>query len=145
MDKNNLEVLKEFNKAIKMGEDSYSLVIEKVKDESFKNLLYKQSNRYEQFLNNIKSDFDELNEKPTDTPLQQKIMGWTSINLNTLKDSSNSHISEILIQGAQMGIIECNKLINTYPDINYSLKSSIKNFLDLQEDVIYELTPYLKK
>ena len=44
-----------------------------------------------------------------------------------------------------MGIIECNKLINTYPDINYSLKSSIKNFLDLQEDVIYELTPYLKK
>ena len=39
MDKNNLEVLKEFNKAIKMGEDSYSLVIEKVKDESFKKVI----------------------------------------------------------------------------------------------------------
>ena len=47
MDKDNLKILNDLNKAIKMGEDSYAVVIEKSDDEKFKKVLKKQSKAYE--------------------------------------------------------------------------------------------------
>ncbi len=145
MDKETLKILDDFNKAIKMGEDSYAVVIEKTDDKDFKKLLQKQSNQYEKFLNYIHKEYKENDEKPADTPITQKIMGWAGIQMNTMKDSSNSHISEMLIQGAIMGYIECNKLINSNLNMNEDLKEKIIKFSDLQRKVIKELTPYLKK
>lgn len=145
MDKETLQILDDFYKGIKMGEDSYAMVIEKTDDEKFKELLQKQSQKYEEFLNDLHSKYEEINSKPADTPITQKIMGWTGIQMNTLKDSSNSHISEMLIQGAVMGYIECHKLINSNPNMDEELKSKILEFSNLQYEITKELTPYLKK
>lgn len=145
MDKDNLKILNDLNKAIKMGEDSYAVVIEKSNDEKFKKLLKKQSKSYEQFLKSVYKEYKNIKEEPKDTPITQKIMGWTGIQMNTLIDSSNSHISEMLIQGAIMGYIECQKLLNSNPQMDVKLNQKIIEFSDLQCTVIKELTPYLRK
>ncbi|MDD3303986.1 MAG: hypothetical protein PHP54_03620 [Clostridia bacterium] len=145
MENNTMSVLDYFNKAIKMGEDSYALVIEKATDEEFKNLLQSQSKLYEEFLQDVNESYKTIDKKPEDTPLMQKVMGWTSIQMSTLADSSNSHISEMLIQGAIMGIIECSKLLNSYQDIDRDLYHKIEDFSKLQYKVIEELKPFLKK
>ena len=145
MDKETLKILDDFNKAIKMGEDSYAVVIEKTEDTKFKKLLEKQSKNYEKFLKHINKEYKKLDKTPADTKMMQKVMGWTGIKMNMLKDSSASHISEMLIQGAIMGYIECHKLLNSNLDISEDLKNEITKFSALQLDVIKELTPYLKK
>ena len=145
MDSETLKILNDFNKAIKMGEDSYAIVIEKTDDEDFKGILQNQSARYEDFMHYINKEYERINEKPADTPIMQKVMGWTSIQMDTLRDSSNSHISEMLIQGAIMGYIECHKLINNNKEMNEDLKNKIMDFSNLQYDVIKELTPFLRK
>lgn len=145
MDKDNLKILNDLNKAIKMGEDSYAVVIEKSDDEKFKKVLKKQSKAYEKFLENVHKEYKSIKEEPKDTPIAQKIMGWTGIQMNTLMDSSNSHISEMLIQGAIMGYIECQKLLNSNPKIDEKIKEKVVSFSDLQCTVIKELTPYLRK
>lgn len=144
METNKTTILDDFNKAIKMGEDSYAMVIEKATDEEFKALLQKQSHCYEAFLDRVHEKYQELEKKPLDTPITQKIMGWTGIQMNTLTDSSNAHLSEMLIQGAAMGWIECYKLLNTYPDMDKDLHYLIKEFLELQEKVAEELKIYLR-
>lgn len=145
MDKETLKILDEFNKAIKMGEDSYAIVIEKTEDEEFKKLLQEQSQRYENFLNYIHKEYENMNREPADTPIGQKIMGWTGIQMNTLKDSSSSHISEMLIEGAIMGYTKCHKLINSNPNMKEDLKKQISNFSILQTDIIKELTPFVRE
>lgn len=40
------------------------------------------------------------------------------INLNTLVNKTSSHISEMLIQGSTMGIIDITKRIKEYPNAN---------------------------
>ncbi len=145
MDKEKIEILDEFNKAIKMGEDSYALVVEKAEDKDFKKLLKKQSGRYEDFLNFVHKQYEKIDKKPADTPLTQKVMGWAGIQMNTLKDSSNSHISEMLIEGAIMGYIGCHKLLNDKPDMQADLKKEITDFSNLQLTIIEELTPFLRR
>ena len=145
IEKAELKVLDDYYKAIKMGEDSYSMLIEKTTDSEFKELLQKQSNKYEEFLNTLHTEYNKIDEEPTDTPVMQKVMGWTGINLNTLADSSNSHISEILIQGAIMGVIEVNKLLNSNPNLNKDLAHSLSSFGEFQYKIIEELKQYLRK
>ncbi len=144
MNKENLKILDDFYKAIKMGEDSYAIVIEKTDDKKFKNILQNQSNEYEKFLNAINNYYNKEDEKPADTPVTQKVMGWASIQINTLKDNSNSHISQMLIQGAIMGYIECHKLVNSNLYVDEDLKEQILDFANLQINVIKELTPFLR-
>lgn len=145
MNKESLKILSDLNKAIKMGEDSYAVVIQKADDEKFKKLLKKQSKKYEEFLEDVHEKYEELDKEPKDTPPLQKVMGWTGIQMNTLMDSSNSHISEMLIEGSIMGYIECHKLLNSNPDMEENLSQKITSFCDLQVSIIKELTPYLRK
>lgn len=145
MDKETIKILDEFNKAIKMGEDSYAIVIEKTEDTEFKQILQKQSEKYEEFLNYINKEYENIDRKPADTPIGQKIMGWTGIQMNTLKDNSSSHISEMLIEGSIMGYVKCHKLINSNPDMNQDLRRQIESFCNLQTDIIKELTPFVKE
>ena len=145
MDKETIEILDEFNKAIKMGEDSYGMVIEKANNDEFKKLLKDQSSRYEDFLNFVHKQYEKIDKKPADTPITQKVMGWAGIQMNTLKDSSDSHISEMLIEGAIMGYIGCHKLLNDKPDMEDDLKRRIADFSNLQLTIIEELTSFLRR
>lgn len=144
MKDNRQTILDEFNKAVKMGEDSYAMVIEKATDGEFKSLLQKQSQRYEDFLEKVHHEYERLGQKPADTPITEKIMGWTGIQMNTLTDSSNSHLAEMLIQGANMGVIECTKLLNSDPEMEMGLHHLIDQFITLQNDVTKELKPFMK-
>lgn len=58
------------------------------------------------------------------------------IMFNTLADKSDSHIAELVIQGANMGIIEMTKAINTYPGADPEAVSIAKNFVGQQQDII---------
>ena len=145
MNDTDLKILNDFNKAIKMGEDSYAMLIEKTDDSDFKELLQKQSKKYEDFLMENKKLYNNIDKEPKDTPVMQKMMGWTGVQMNIMKDSSNSHIAEMLIQGAIMGYIECNKLLNSNPNMQKELNDRIISFSNLQLEIIKENTKFLKK
>lgn len=73
----------------------------------------------------------------------EKIMGWTALQMNTLVDKSNSQISQLLIRGNTMGIIEGRKLLNQNPDADPEVKGIINEFVKIQENNIEKLKTYL--
>lgn len=70
-------------------------------------------------------------------------MGWTGIQFNTINDTSNSNLSEILIQGYDMGIIKGVKLLNQSPEASKEVKDILDGFIRLQENNIERLKKFL--
>ena len=63
--------------------------------------------------------------------------------MNTLKDTSNSKIAELLIQGTNMGIIEGRRLLNQNSDIAPDVHNILNDFVTMQEDSVEKLKSYL--
>ena len=140
---NDIEILREINQNSKMGMDSISTVIKKVGDHDFKNLLNAQHDEYQNIFDRTQELLVKHNSQIKDTPSMQKAMSWLGIEFNTASDSSNSKISELLIQGNDMGIIKGTKLLNTYSFMNKEIKNILSDFVRLQEKNIDDLKQYL--
>ena len=105
-----LTILNELHKGITTGMSSLEEVAKKSSDKNFSDELSAQYNTYQTTLNKVNHEFEKIGEVPDDAPLGQKIMGWTGIQMNTINDTSNTKLSELLIQGYDMGIIKGFKL-----------------------------------
>ena len=138
-----LTILNEIHKGVTMGMASIETISEKVGDQNFNDNLSYQYNRYRDTLDKVNAKFEEAGEIPDDTPINLKVMGWTGIQLNTLTNKSNSQISEILIQGNDMGIIKAVKLLNQNPQASNDTKNILNGFIRLQENNIEQLKKFL--
>lgn len=138
-----LTILNEIHKGVTMGMASLEHISEKASDSSFKDDLSYQYNTYLTTLDKVNTEFKKAGEVPDDTPLNQKIMGWTGIQFNTLTDTSTTNLSEILIQGYDMGIIKGVKLLNQSPEASKNIKDILSGFIRLQENNIERLKKFL--
>lgn len=138
-----LTILNEIHKGVTMGMSSLEEVSKKTTDANFKDELTTQFTTYQTTLNKVNNAFADIGEIPDDTPINQKIMGWTGIQMNTMKDTSNSKLSELLIQGYDMGVIKGFKLLNQSPEATKSVKDVLNGFIRLQENNINRLKKFL--
>ncbi len=138
-----IELLKEINTDAKTGIDGISFCIPKAKDSEFLNVLLSQKEEYENIYDRTKRLLVNYNEHTEDTPTFQKAMSWIGVQLNTLSNSSDSKVSEILIQGNDMGIVKGTKLLNNTPNIAPHTMNILKDFITLQKENIEGLKRYL--
>mgnify|MGYP000902920636 FL=1 len=145
MENNNLNILDEINKGATMGMDAISYVSEKVGDETFSKVLDGEYNKYKDIsrrVNNLYSNYS--NKEPHETNAMNKMMTWYGIQMNTITDKSNSKISELLMQGTNMGIIEGRRLLNqNQENIATDVKNILNDFVVMQEDSVETLKKYL--
>ena len=138
-----IEILKEINKDAKMGMDSITMVNEKVQDENFRKLLDNQHNEYQNIFDRTHELLVQNNEDMKDVPSMQKAMAWTGIQMNTMNDKSNSKLSELLIQGNDMGVIKGTKLLNESSFTTPEIENLLSDFVRLQEKNIDDLKKFL--
>lgn len=138
-----LAVLNEISKISKMGMDSISYLSPKVSDKELRKELVAIYSQYGNVQNQINSHFEKYGEIPDSTPLKDKMMSFAGAQFNTLKDRSNSHIAEIMIQGLLMGVIECQKILNCNLDVQKSTTELLKDFNKFQRENIDKLNAYL--
>jgi coproporphyrinogen III oxidase-like Fe-S oxidoreductase len=145
MENNNLNILDEINKGATMGMDAISYVSEKVGDETFSKVLDGEYNKYKDIsrrVNNLYSNYSD--KEPHETNAMNKMMTWYGIQMNTITDKSNSKISELLMQGTNMGIIEGRRLLNqNQENIATDVKNILNDFVVMQEDSVETLKKYL--
>lgn len=83
-------------------------------------------------------------KEPHETNAMNKMMTWYGIQMNTITDKSNSKISELLMQGTNMGIIEGRRLLNqNQENIATDVKNILNDFVVMQEDSVETLKKYL--
>lgn len=143
---NNVDVLDEVNKGTTMGKDAIEYVSEKVGDPKFRDVLNIEYDKYsdiEKRIDNIYAKY--ANKEPHETSKMTKMMTWYGIQMNTMSDKSNSKISELLMQGTNMGIIEGRRLLNQNQngEIDDEVKQLLNDYVSMQEDSVETLKKYL--
>ena len=141
--KENLALLNKIHKGLVMGMESISVITPKVGDRNFRDDLNYQYNEYGKVLDKIDRKFETVGVEPQDTTPGEKVMGWTTLQMNTIADKSNNKISEMLIRGNTMGIIEGREILNQHPNLDGEIKGIINEFIQLQESNIEKLKTYL--
>ncbi len=136
-------ILTEVNKGIKMGMDSISNISDKVQDNNLRQDLQYQYNKYNEILNKVNNQLSKYGEFPKELNPMQKAMGWMMIEWNTMNDKSDSKISEMMLQGTNMGIIEGVKLLHQNPDCDTEIKNILNEFVKFQENTVEQLKKYL--
>lgn len=142
-EKENLALLNKIHKGLVMGMESISVITPKVGDRNFRDDLNYQYNEYGKVLDKIDRKFETVGVEPQDTSPGEKVMGWTTLQMNTIADKSNNKISEMLIRGNTMGIIEGREILNQHPNLDGEIKGIINEFIQLQESNIEKLKTYL--
>ena len=145
MENNNLNVLDEVNKGATMGMDAISMINEKTHDAKLKETLQVEFNKYNKIserVNNLYSQFT-TEKKPHETNKMNKMMTWYGIQMKTITDDTPSKLSELLMQGTNMGIIEGRRLLNHNQRIDDNVKNILNDFVSMQEDSVETLKKYL--
>ena len=145
MDNQNLNILDEINKGATMGMDAISFISQKINDTKFKDVLKTEYNKYKDIstrVNNLYNKFTTSKE-PHEINNMNKMMTWYGIQMRTITDDTTSKLSELLMQGTNMGIIEGRRLINQNNNISPDVKHILNDFVVMQEDSVETLKKYL--
>lgn len=145
MQSNDLNVLDEINKGATMGMDAIEFISRKVGDPAFRDTLNVEYGKYQnisQRVNDLYTNYT-YEKNPHETTAMDKIMTWWGIQMKAMSDQSNSNLSELLLNGTNMGIVEGRRLINQNPSINENIKTLLCDFVKMQEDSVETLKKFL--
>ena len=140
----NLNILDEVNKGATMGMDAISYVSEKASDDDFRQVLNTEYNKYQKISQRVNDLYSQYSDKePHETNAMNKAMTWYGIQMKTMTDDTTSKLSELLMQGTNMGIIEGRRLLNQNNDIDSDVQNILNDFVVMQEDSVETLKKYL--
>lgn len=140
---NNINTLDELNKGCSMGVDALNVILSKVDDNKFKDLLEKQKLEYKDFSDKISDLYEEYSDQEiSHTNIMEKAMTWYGIEKDTITDSSISNLADLLIRGTNMGIIEGKKLLNN-KTMDKKVHKICSEYVKMQELYLDKLKEYL--
>ncbi|HHX62226.1 MAG TPA: hypothetical protein GX707_16175 [Epulopiscium sp.] len=139
----NAELLNFIYQNSQMGVDTVNQLIDITEDEEFKVHLrseleeYREINTAAQGLLNT-NGYDEKGISAFD-----KIKTYLMINMQTMMDSTTSHIAEMLIIGSNMGVIDAIRNIKKYQDAEKDIVALMKKLLKFEENNIKQLKSFV--
>ena len=141
--KEDINALDDIHKGACMGKDAIDFVIDKVSNKDLEKELRKEYQDYQKIAIQIEKIYPKYNNgEPHTTVVMTKAMTWSSVEMKTMNDKSNSKITELLLQGVNMGIIEGRRILNK-KNLNSEVNSLVSTYVTMQEKSVEELKKYL--
>jgi len=145
MNENN-ELLTYIYQDADMALDTLTMLINKLnkKDNKIKKIVEAQIKGYENYLKRIKEYMKDNGYDIKAKPIMSKMGAFMGINMEVMKDNSDSKMADMLIQGFTMGVINVTKRIDTFDkDADKNILKLGKEFKKFQEENIEMLKKYL--
>ncbi len=118
-----------------MGVKTVKKLLAITENQAFQEHLSAELKEYTQIHEKAKELLNQHGLEEKDIGALEKIMAYLAIDMKTFKDKSVSHMAEMLIQGATMGIIDCSKRISQYEgEADKDILSLMKDLLKVEED-----------
>ena len=142
----NIELLTYLYQDADMALDNLTMLINKInkKDNKIKKVIEALIKGYENYLTKVKNYIKENNYDIQPKPLISKMGAYFGINMEVMKDNSDSRLADMLIQGLTMGVLNVTKKIDTFKgDADKEIIKLGKEFKDFQQKIIDKLKVYL--
>ncbi len=138
-----VEMLNFIYQNVQMGTDTVNTILGDVKDENMRGDLLVQLKEYGAFARRAEDLLAGQGEKAKDNNMFKKAMTETMAKFNSLQDASSSHIAEMMINGATMGVIDMTKKLREYNSANAVIHSLGQEVLNFEENTIAKMKNYL--
>lgn len=139
----NAELLNFVYQNSQMGVHTLEQLIDIAENDNFKQHLQSQYREYQDIHRAAKEALNKNGYDEKGIGALDKIKTYLMINMQTLTDKSASHISEMLIIGSNMGVINAIKNINKYMDAEKDILQLMKKLLKFEENNIQQLKEFL--
>ena len=127
----------------KMGVTGIDNIKDKIYDDELKNIIATQKKEYQKIVDEATKLLNDLGVSEKDIGKMAQVMTYITANLELLKDDSTSNIAKMMIEGSNKGIIEINKNLNSYNNMNQNVIKIAKKLLAKEKNNIDELKIYL--
>lgn len=139
----NAELLNFIYQNSQMGVETIQQLMGIVRDEKFKKQLESQFKEYEEIHSTARKMLNENGYDEKGISAMEKIRTYLMLNMQTMTDKSPSHISEMLIIGSNMGIINAVKNLKKYKGAESKIKSLMERLLKFEENNVQRLKEFL--
>lgn len=139
-------LLSDVYRNVRMAEDSIINLMPKVTEEKLKNMLTVQISVYSAFSSRAAKELAEAGVKPEEENTMTKMGAKMGILMNTLKDSTQEHLAQMLIEGTTMGVGELLRAIRDAQN-NGICSEALRlanDVLSYEEQVVEEMKGYLR-
>ena len=106
------KMAEEMYKNLNMGCDAYLDILSRVEDNRIKTDITAAMCYYEKLIGKIKQFMLDHGADPEERGMMARMASKAGIAMNVAMDNTNSHIAEMLIEGATMSITTAEKLSN---------------------------------
>ena len=140
------ELLVAVYKNVKMASDSLLNLMPKVKDDKLKNDMTVQISVYEGFASRAAKLLAEESVKPEEESMMTKLGAKMGMAMNTMRDSTASHIAEMIIEGSVMGVNDVTKAIHEAEQRGVSGEPLhlAQHLCEYEEQIAEDFKSYLK-
>ena len=139
----NTEMLNFIFQNSEMGVNTIGQIVELTIEPEFKKQLNSQLAEYEIINKEAKDMLNKHGCEEKGINSFDKIKTYLMINIQTLTDKSASHISEMLIIGSNMGVIDAVKNIHKYLEAEKDIVKLMQRLLKFEQENIKQLTEFL--
>ena len=139
----NAELLNFIYQNSQMGVDTINQLIDIVEDENFKKQLRSQLNEYKEIHSAAKKALNENGYDEKGIGTLEKIRTYLMINMQTVTDKTSSHISEMLLIGSNIGVINAVKNLKKYKNSESDVYKLMERLLKFEENNIQQLKEFL--
>lgn len=135
-------LLNQIYKGADMGGEAISIVGEKVKSGEFSQVLASESAQYSRIYDQAEQQLKAHGAQPSSSGVG-KISLAAGINMQVMKDKSESALARILIEGSTMGISEMHDAIARNPSAEQSAIDLANQLADVSNTIIEDMKRFL--
>lgn len=139
----NEELLNYIYKNSQMGQDTINRLLDVVEEGDFKKHLESQFKEYKKIFDLVEEKLEKSSGEAKGINPLSKIQAYIMIDVKTLIDKTPSHISEMLIQGSTMGIIDITKNLKKYSEADQDILDIGNRLLQIEQRNVEELKRFL--
>lgn len=142
-DGDTVKLLRECDAGIKMGVASINDVINDVKSNDFKSLLYDCRNQHEKLQEEIDTLLDEHHDDGKNPNPMAKGMSWMKTNMKMAVDGSDKTVADLITDGCNMGVKSLSKYLNQYKSADSKSKDITSRLIKIEDKLSTDIRQYL--
>lgn len=139
------EMLDKIFKNAKMGSDSIVKIMPKVSSENLKKDLTIQLDGYEKIASKARKKLLDSGAEVKEENIMTKMWASVGMYMNTMMDSSDNHIAEMVTEGSTMGVTDTLKILREYEntDVSEETLQLARNIIKFEESNIEKMKSYI--
>ena len=138
-----VKLLRECDAGVKMGISSIGDVLDKVQDQTLRQLLTRCKQEHETLEREIREQLDRFQDDGKEPNPMAKGMSWVKTNMKMAMDASDATIADLMTDGCNMGVKSLNMYLNQYAAADEVSKDITKRLIALEEKLTVDIRGYL--